>query len=121
MRPLIGLLAIACFALQAVAISKASMAGITPVHCVVWPLGECGPVLASGYGHILGAQARKLNLDDVFALLVPLTMFYGIILSLHSPPFWMLRKGKRRLSPGAWGYITAYAVILALSFSRLTV
>ena len=119
MRSLIGLIAFACFAFQAVALSKASVPGSTPVHCVVFPLGDCGAILASGYGEILGPEARKMNLDSVFALLVPLTMYFGIIFSSHNPPFWMMREGKKRLSPGAWGYLIAYALILLVSFSRL--
>jgi hypothetical protein len=86
---------------------------------VVWPLGDCEMVLASGYGSIIGPELRATNLDGALAILVPLTMWIGIILSSHNPVFWTRTEGKKKLSPGAWAYLLIYAALLLWAGSRL--
>jgi hypothetical protein len=46
-------------------------------------------------------------------------MWFGIIFTSHNPTFWMMREGKKKLSPGAWAYLGIYAVILLASASRI--
>jgi hypothetical protein len=114
----IGIVAILCFALQAVALGKAGIGGNH--HCVVAPIPDCEAAIWGGYVVLLDGAGRKLNLAGVLARFVPLFMWMSVVMSLHAPSLTMKRAGKKTISPGGWIYGALFLAIAGYSAMNMT-
>jgi len=117
---LAGIVSIACLAAQAAAFSKSFLTAANPVHCVVWPFGQCETIMASGYVALMGGFGSEHNLEAAVATFVPLMMWLTLVLSSHNPRLTMKEGDARKISPGGWMYILLLLVVLAISGMTIT-
>lgn len=119
MRGITTLLAIACFALQAVVYGKSSGGGGQTVHCVVWPFGDCAPTMAAGYRALIGGPVAGYQIGAALGLLVPALMVWAFVFSSHGPKLVLERAGRRVASRAALVYLLTLVAIVGLCALRL--